>query len=58
MDQQLEISSYLNQVYEDWQNSRGAFPKNVYLSDYWPIPFFGNPATAVCRNGWCESVFW
>jgi len=42
-----EISNYLTDVYHDWQNSRNAFPINVYPEHYWPIPFFGNPGTAL-----------
>lgn len=42
-----EISSYLSDVHLDWQDSRDAFPNNVYLAHYWPIPFFGNPSTAL-----------
>jgi len=46
----LAISKYLNGVLEDWQQSRDAFPANA-LQDtrphIWPIPFFGNPATAI-----------
>jgi hypothetical protein len=47
MSDTLAISDYLTEVYEDWQDSRQDFPKNVYLKNYWPIPFFGNPATAL-----------
>jgi hypothetical protein len=47
MSDTLAISDYLTEVYEDWQDSRNDFPKNVYLKDYWPVPFFGNPATAL-----------
>jgi hypothetical protein len=41
------ISDYLNAVHQDWQDSLGCFSKNVYLTHYRPIPFFGNPATAL-----------
>ena len=47
MNGNLDISNYLNAVLQDWQDSRNDFPQNVYLSNYWPIPFFGNPATAL-----------
>jgi len=40
------ISTFLTHVHMDWQDSRDAFPKNVYPTHHWPIPFFGNPATA------------
>jgi hypothetical protein len=40
------ISNYLDEVCRDWEASRDAFPRNIYLKHYWPIPFFGNPATA------------
>jgi len=41
------ISNYLTDVYLDWEDSRDAFQNNVYLTHYWPIPFFGNPRTAL-----------
>lgn len=41
------ISDYLTDVCWDWQDSRDAFPNNIYLAHYWPIPFFGNPRTAL-----------
>ncbi len=47
MKSDLAISDYLNEVHTDWLESRESFPKNVYLKHYWPIPFFGNPATAL-----------
>jgi hypothetical protein len=47
MDSALDISNYLNDVYHDWEASRDQFPKNIYLRTYWPIPFFGNPRTAI-----------
>jgi hypothetical protein len=37
----------LADVLLDWEDSRAAFPNNVYLTHYWPIPFFGNPAAAL-----------
>jgi len=40
------ISNYLTAVYQDWQASRGEFPHNTHPPVHWPIPFFGNPATA------------
>jgi hypothetical protein len=42
----LEISDFLNEIDSDWQASQNSFPKNVIHGEYWPIPFFGNPATA------------
>lgn len=47
MNGNLAISDYLADVYEDWQDSQDAFPNNIYLTHYWPIPFFGNPRTAI-----------
>lgn len=47
MNRNLEISNYLNEVYDDWQDSRDSFPKNIIREAYWPVPFFGNPATAI-----------
>jgi hypothetical protein len=47
MGDNLVISNYLSQVHRDWESSRGEFPKNTYPSSQWPIPFFGNPATAI-----------
>lgn len=41
------ISNCLTDVHLDWQESQRAFLHNVYLTHYWPIPFFGNPATAL-----------
>lgn len=46
MNGNLTISNYLNEVYDDWQSSLDSFSKNIVRSAYWPIPFFGNPATA------------
>lgn len=40
------ISAYLDDVLQDWQNSRNLFPKNAIKGDHWPIPFFGNPIKA------------
>lgn len=42
-----DISRFLDQVQRDWQSTREDFPKNTYPPSQWPIPFFGNPATAV-----------
>lgn len=42
----LEISNYLNEVRQDWERSRGRFPRNVFPALQWPIPFFGNPMAA------------
>jgi hypothetical protein len=47
MQSNTEISDYLTDVHRDWQDSRDAFPHNVYPTHYWPIPFFGNPRTAL-----------
>jgi hypothetical protein len=41
-----DISRFLDQVHRDWQATRGQFPNNTYPPSQWPIPFFGNPATA------------
>jgi hypothetical protein len=46
MSNNLDISNFLNDVFDDWQRSRDSFPKNIVSGEYWPIPFFGNPATA------------
>jgi hypothetical protein len=47
MSGNLDISNFLNDVFHDWEASRGEFSNNVYLQKYWPLPFFGNPATAI-----------
>ena len=47
MSSSIEISNYLTDVHHDWQDSRDAFPHNIYLTHYWPIPFFGNPRNAL-----------
>jgi hypothetical protein len=47
MPGEQNISNYLADVLGDWRASQGDFPRNVYLTHYWPIPFFGNPATAL-----------
>lgn len=46
LNSNLEISDFLNELYADWQASRNSFPKNIIRGEHWPIPFFGNPATA------------
>ena len=43
----MSISEYLGAVLEDWQQSRAEFPTNAIQGPAWPIPFFGNPATAI-----------
>jgi hypothetical protein len=47
MNDNLTISRHLSAVLRDWQSSHDEFPRNVYPRSYWPIPFFGNPATAI-----------
>ena len=47
MSDNLDISNYLNDVLKDWRESRGGFPHNTHPEYQWPIPFFGNPATAL-----------
>ncbi len=47
MHDTLAISKYLSDVYADWRASEFAFASNVVPQQHWPIPFFGNPATAV-----------
>lgn len=47
MSDGLGLSKYLSEVLQDWGLSRNAFPRNVYPPVHWPIPFFGNPATAI-----------
>lgn len=47
MSDSLAISHYLSEICRDWQASRDEFPKNTIRGPAWPIPFFGNPATAV-----------
>lgn len=41
------ISIYLDDIYKDWQSSLTLFSRNIFLRYYWPVPFFGNPASAV-----------
>jgi hypothetical protein len=47
MPDKLAISKHLSEVVQDWRESRGDFPTNTYPDSHWPIPFFGNPATAI-----------
>ena len=47
MQDKLAISKFLSEVLHDWRESRGDFPANTYPDSHWPIPFFGNPATAI-----------
>jgi hypothetical protein len=47
MQDKLAISKFLSEVLHDWQESRDAFLTNTYPNSHWPIPFFGNPATAI-----------
>jgi hypothetical protein len=42
-----DISRFLDRIHHDWQSTRGDFPKNTFPPSQWPIPFFGNPATAL-----------
>ena len=42
-----EISNYLALVHQDWESSRSQFPINTFPPSQWPIPFFGNPRTAL-----------
>jgi hypothetical protein len=46
MNNNLDISNFLNEVFDDWQGSRDEFSKIIVRREYWPVPFFGNPATA------------
>jgi len=47
MNGNLTISNFLNEICDDWQDSKDCFPKNVIREQHWPISFFGNPATAL-----------
>jgi hypothetical protein len=47
MHDKLVISKYLSEVLTDWRESRADFPANTCRASHWPIPFFGNPATAL-----------
>lgn len=47
MHDTLAISKYFSEVHADWRVSEFAFPSNVVPQQHWPIPFFGNPASAV-----------
>ena len=40
------ISRFLDQIQRDWEATKTHFPRNTYPFEQWPIPFFGNPATA------------
>jgi len=42
----MDISDYLNDVLADWRASKDDFSSNIQPKRQWPIPFFGNPATA------------
>ena len=42
-----DITRLLDQVHRDWQTTQGQFPNNTHPPAQWPIPFFGNPATAL-----------
>jgi hypothetical protein len=46
MNDRLAISKYLSEVLKDWRTSRNEFPLNTHPDPCWPMPFFGNPATA------------
>ena len=43
----MTISDHLTDVLQDWIESQNDFPLNSIRCPYWPIPFFGNPATAL-----------
>lgn len=47
MNGNLDISKYLDGVHRDWLGSRDSFPENTVQGPVWPIPFFGNPRTAI-----------
>jgi hypothetical protein len=42
-----DISRFLGEVHRDWETTQGQFPNNTHPPSQWPIPFFGNPATAL-----------
>jgi hypothetical protein len=46
----FRVSRYLDDIWEDWQASSDLFPKNLYPAYQWPMPFFGNPRTAVAAT--------
>lgn len=46
MNDRLAISKYVSEAHDDWRISKYDFPLNVWPKEHWPIPFFGNPATA------------
>jgi hypothetical protein len=41
------ISRFLDEILDDWKTTKNQFPKNTCPDSQWPIPFFGNPATAM-----------
>ncbi len=43
----MTISDHLTNVLQDWRASQNDFPLNRIQCPHWPIPFFGNPATAL-----------
>ena len=42
-----DISRFLDEVHRDWETTKGDYSINTYPPSQWPIPFFGNPATAL-----------
>jgi hypothetical protein len=42
-----DISRFLGQVRQDWKTSKDQFHKNIAPESQKPIPFFGNPETAI-----------
>lgn len=42
-----DISNFLDQVHRDWETTRSQFLVNTYPLSQWPMPFFGNPASAL-----------
>ena len=47
MSSNAEIANFLDDVLKDWRKNRGEFPHNTYPENQWPIPFFGNPVSAL-----------
>jgi hypothetical protein len=47
MHDKLAISKHLAEILQDWRESRDDFPANTCTGLHWPVPFFGNPATAI-----------
>ena len=41
-----DISRFLDHIHRGWETTKGQFPNNTRPPSQWPIPFFGNPATA------------